>query len=133
MNFTNDWLIAVEQTHETAHVAAHHGVISHRIPRSFRIVISLLYFRIHWRACRPLDLIVFAAKVLLCTHDQIITTAKTFAVSGKCNHVYSLIEVRAVNAGSELNRHVEGNSVAPLRAVERNACYCSGYLVSESV
>jgi hypothetical protein len=81
MDLAHHRFLAVKQTHETAHVAAHHGVVDGRVPGGVRHVILHLHARIERRACRSRR-VGFADLQRLGAFDQIVAAAETRAVSG---------------------------------------------------
>jgi hypothetical protein len=110
VDLADDRLLAVEQAHEAAHVAAHELVIQHRVPRLRRIVVLGL---------------------VLGVLDQVVAAAEALALARQCDHMHVAVEVRLLDALGQLARHREGDAVAALRPIERDPRDPAGDLVAE--
>ena len=63
--------------------------------------------------------------------DQVVAAAEALAVAGQRDDVHVGIEVGLFHAGRQLARHLHGDAVTALGAVERDARDPAGDLVGE--
>src|SRR5262249_9859867 len=123
-------LVGVKQAHEATQVAAHHLVVGDRVPGALRVVVSGLDHRVEGRSGGRLG-VRDPLEVPLSRGDEVVAAAEPRAVAGQGDHVDLRVEVRTLNAGRELARHLEGDAVAPLRPMQGDAGDPPGHVVGQ--